>query len=176
MSDHPVRTEITTADDRRLKFQEYFVKERTQPEVASVRFVGIETATPAPGVLEAIERADRVILCPSNPIVSIGPILGVAGLRDALRRHPAVVAVSPIIRGAALKGPADRLLTSLGFRSTASGVAELYRDFCDTFVVDATDSSEIEKIDAMGMTAVPTDSIMRDERKSIALANKLLRL
>jgi LPPG:FO 2-phospho-L-lactate transferase len=176
MSDHSVRTEITTADDRRLKFQEYFVKERTQPEVASVRFVGIETATPAPGVLEAIERADRVILCPSNPIVSIGPILGVAGLRDALRRHPAVVAVSPIIRGAALKGPADRLLTSLGFRSTASGVAELYRDFCDTFVVDATDSSEIEKIDAMGMTAVPTDSIMRDERKSIALANKLLRL
>ncbi|MEA2507067.1 MAG: 2-phospho-L-lactate transferase [Actinomycetota bacterium] len=176
MSDDRVRTEITTSDDRTLKFQEYFVRERTEPEVAGVRFLGIEKATPAAGVLRAIEEADRVILCPSNPIVSIGPILGISGVRESLRRHPSVVAVSPIIRGSALKGPADRLLTSLGFRSTASGVAELYRDFCDIFVVDATDSSEIDKVEAMGVSAAAANSLMRDETDSVALARSLLRL
>ena len=176
MSDDPVRTEITTSDDRRLKFQEYFVKEKTEPEVAGVRFCGIEGATPAPGVLRAIDMADRIILCPSNPIVSIGPILGVPGVREALREHPSVVAVSPIIQGSALKGPADRLLTSLGLRSTASGVADLYRDFCDVFVVDSSDASEINKIEAMDMAGVALGSIMRDDHTSVALAAALLSL
>jgi LPPG:FO 2-phospho-L-lactate transferase len=176
MSDDPVRSEITTADNRTLKFQEYFVKERTQPEVAAVRFLGIEDAKPARGVLQAIESADRVIVCPSNPIVSIGPILAITGVRDALRDHPSVVAVSPIIQGSALKGPADRLLTSLGFRSTAFGVAELYRDFCDIFVVDRADASEIDKVEAMGMRGFTSDSIMRDEEASAALATTLLNL
>jgi LPPG:FO 2-phospho-L-lactate transferase len=176
MSDDPVRTVITTADNRSLKFQEYFVKERTEPEVAGVRFDGIENATPAPGVIEAIEASERIILCPSNPIVSIGPILAVSGVRQALRNHPSVIAVSPIIRGSALKGPADRLLTSLGFRSTASGVADLYRDFCNVFVVDTTDNSEIEKVEATGMACVAADSIMRDEAASVALATTLLDL
>jgi LPPG:FO 2-phospho-L-lactate transferase len=176
MSDDSVRTEIATSDDRTLKFQEYFVKERTEPEVAAVRFVGIEEATPAPGVLQAIEMADRIILCPSNPIVSIGPILAVPGVREALREHPYVIAVSPIIQGSALKGPADRLLTSLGLRSTASGVAELYRDFCNIFVVDSSDVSQIEKIEAMDMSGVTMDSIMRDDETSVALAASVLSL
>jgi LPPG:FO 2-phospho-L-lactate transferase len=176
MSDDPVRTELTTSDERRLKFQEYFVRERTEPEVGSVHFVGIDRASPAPGVIEAIQTADRVILCPSNPIVSIGPVVGVRGVRDALRAHPLVIAVSPIIRGSALKGPADRLLTSLGFRSTASGVADLYRDFCDVFVVDDTDAEEVAKIEAMGMTAVATDTIMRDDKTSSRFAATLLQL
>jgi LPPG:FO 2-phospho-L-lactate transferase len=174
MSNDPVRTEVLTSDDRRLKFQEYFVKERTEPEVAGVHFEGIDGAAPAPAVLEAIEAADRVIICPSNPIVSIGPILGLAGVREALRAHPTVVAVSPIIRGAALKGPADRLLTSLGFRSTASGVAELYRDFCNVFVLDSTDEGEAAKVEAAGMSAATTDTIMRDPSTSALLAGTLL--
>jgi LPPG:FO 2-phospho-L-lactate transferase len=176
MSNDPVRTEITTSDDRRLKFQEYFVKERTAPEVAAVHLMGIDTAAPAADVLGAIASADRVILCPSNPIVSIGPIVGLRGVRAALQAHPKVIAVSPIIRGAALKGPADRLLTSLGFRSTASGVAELYRDFCDVFVVDRTDADEIEKIETTGMAAVAADTIMRDDTASAAFATTLLQL
>jgi LPPG:FO 2-phospho-L-lactate transferase len=176
MSDNSVRTEITTWDDRRLKFQEYFVKERTAPEVAAVHLMGIDTAAPAANVLDTIATADRVILCPSNPIVSIGPIVGLRGVRAALRAHRKVIAVSPIIRGAALKGPADRLLTSLGFRSTASGVAELYRDFCDVFVVDRTDADEIEKVEMTGMAAVAADTIMRDDAASAALATTLLQL
>jgi LPPG:FO 2-phospho-L-lactate transferase len=176
MSDDPVRTEIVTSDDRRLKFQEYFVKERTEPDVAAVHFVGIDQAHPTPGVLEAIADADRVMLCPSNPIVSIGPILAIAGVLDALRAHTDVVAVSPIIQGSALKGPADRLLTSLGFRSTASGVAELYRDFCSTFVIDSSDEAEIEKIEATGMSVFATDTIMRNDRDSKELAGSLLQL
>jgi LPPG:FO 2-phospho-L-lactate transferase len=176
MSDDPVRSEITTSDNRTLKFQEYFVKEKTEPEVAGVRFLGIEDANPAPGVLEAIERADRVMLCPSNPIVSIGPILGIPGVRDSLRDHPSVVAVSPIIQGSALKGPADRLLTSLGLRSTASGVAELYRDLCDIFIVDRADTSELGKVEAMGMKGIAIHSIMRDDEASVALAATLLNL
>ncbi len=176
MSNDPVRTEVLTSDDRRLKFQEYFVRERTEPEVAAVHFEGIDHAVPGPGVLQAIETADRVIVCPSNPIVSIGPILGVEGVREALRSHPSVMAVSPIIRGSALKGPADRLLASLGFRSTASGVADLYRDFCNVFVLDSTDEGEIEKVESAGMTGVATNTIMRDTQTSALLAGTLLQI
>jgi LPPG:FO 2-phospho-L-lactate transferase len=176
MSDDSVRTELVTSDDRHLKFQEYFVKEGTAPEVAAVNFIGVDSALPAPGVFDAIGGADRVILCPSNPIVSIGPILAIAGVRDALRAHPDVVAVSPIIQGSALKGPADRLLSSLGFRSTASGVAELYRDFCTSFVVDSTDDAEVEKVETTGMAALATDTIMRDDTGSKRLASSLLAL
>jgi LPPG:FO 2-phospho-L-lactate transferase len=176
MSNDPVRSEVFTSDDRRLQFQEYFVRERTEPEVAAVHFEGIDQAVPAPGVLDAIEAADRVIVCPSNPIVSIGPILGLKGVRQALRSHPSVMAISPIIRGAALKGPADRLLASLGFRSTASGVADLYRDFCNVFVLDSTDEGEIAKVESAGMTGVSTDTIMRDTQTSARLAGTLLEI
>ena len=170
MTDARVATMVRTSDGRLLDFQEYFVKERTEPDVIEVSFDGIEGAVPAPGVLDSIASADVVVLCPSNPIVSIGPIVGLAGVRAALRRHPRVVGVSPIVRGAALKGPADRLLRSLGAQASASGVAEMYADFCDAFVVDASDEEELAKVEAAGMTAFAYDTIMRDLDSSERLA------
>ncbi|MGH2734780.1 MAG: 2-phospho-L-lactate transferase, partial [Actinomycetota bacterium] len=143
MSDDRVRTQIVTSDHRTLDFQTYFVKERTRPEVAEIMFAGMAEAVPGPGVLAALREADRVVLCPSNPIVSIGPILGLPGVREALRTHRRVLAVTPIVRGAALKGPADRMLRSLGSDSSASGVARLYSDFADLFVVDRADEQEV---------------------------------
>ena len=174
MSDDRVATVLRTADGRTLEFQEYFVKERTEPEIAEVAFEGIDDAGPAPGVLAAIADADVVIVCPSNPIVSISPILGVAGIRDALVGHPRVLAVSPIVRGAAVKGPADRLLESLGGESSASGVARLYADFCDGFAIDASDSAEASKVEAAGLEPIVTDTIMVDERASERLGRVLL--
>ena len=176
MTDARVATMVRTSDGRVLDFQEYFVKERTEPEVIEVSFDGIGGATPAPGVLDSIAAADVVVLCPSNPIVSIGPIVGLAGVRAALRRHPRVIAASPIVRGAALKGPADRLLRSLGAQATASGVAEMYADFCDAFVVDASDKEELPKVEAVGMTALAYDTIMRDLDSSERLARFLVGL
>ena len=176
MTDARVATMVRTSDGRVLDFQEYFVKERTEPEVTEVSFDGIGGAAPAPGVLDSIAAADVVVLCPSNPIVSIGPIVGLEGIRAALRAHPRVVAVSPIVRGAALKGPADRLLRSLGAQASASGVAEMYADFCDTFVVDASDEEELVKVEAVGMNAVAFDTIMRDHDSSERLARFLVDL
>lgn len=176
MSDDEVRTKVVTDDDRTLEFQEYFVKERTEPEVVEVRFSGIADAKPAPGVIEAIDEADRVVICPSNPIVSIGPIISLVGVRDALRSHPSVIAVTPIVRGAALKGPADRLLKSLGYESSASGVARLYADFADDYVVDSSDDSESQPVDALGIRAVALDTIMPDHEASERLARALLDL
>ena len=174
MSDDPVATIITTTDDRLLDFQRYFVRERHQPEVAAVHFEGISDARPAPGVLEAIANAETVIVGPSNPVVSVGPIVGLPGVRDALRTHPQVIAVTPIVGGAALKGPADRMLTSLGTPSSASGVASLYADFVDAFVVDASDVAEADKIEALGIRAVVLDTIMTDADASERLARLLL--
>ena len=161
---------------RTLDFQTYFVKERTRPEVAEIMFSGIAEAVPGPGVLRALQEADRIVMCPSNPIVSIGPILGLPGVRDALRSHPRVVAVSPIVRGAALKGPADRMLTSLGSDSSASGVARLYSDFVNLFVVDRTDEQEVGKVEALGVRAAALDTIMTDQEASETLGRSLLAL
>lgn len=176
MSDDPVRTRIVCEDGRTLGFQEYFVKERQAPPVKEVRFAGIADAKPAPGVIEAIRNADRVILCPSNPVVSVGPILALSGVRDALREHPDVVAISPIVGGRALKGPADKLLPVLGADVTATGVARLYADFCNTFVVDAVDREELPLIEAIGVRAVALGTIMSDRSKSLRLAHDLLAL
>jgi len=174
MSDDEVRTVIATADGRRLDFQEYFVKERTAPEVAGVTFAGLAEARPAPGALAAIVDADAVVVCPSNPFVSIGPILGIRGVRDALRAHRRVVAISPIIKGAALKGPADRMLRSLGAEASAAGVARLYEDFADTFVVDASDGDQVARIEATGLRAISLDTIMSDHDAAERLAAELL--
>ncbi|MGH2807344.1 MAG: 2-phospho-L-lactate transferase [Actinomycetota bacterium] len=177
MSDDRVRTMIATGDGRTLEFQEYFVKERQEPDVSIVTLDGIHDAKPAPGVIEAIEGADRVLISPSNPLVSTGPILSVRGVREALVAHPDVVAISPIIRGAALKGPADVMLRSIGVQSSASGVASLYSDFCDTFVIDATeDAHELDAVKAQGVAAVATDTIMRDADASERIARTLLEL
>jgi LPPG:FO 2-phospho-L-lactate transferase len=176
MTDDEVRTMIATADGRSLEFQEYFVKERTAPEVVGVTFAGMSTAAPAPGVLAAIEEADMVVVCPSNPIVSIGPILGIQGVREALRAHPRVVAISPIIKGAALKGPADRMLLSLGSEVSAAGVARLYEDFTDVFVVDASDGDQVTRIEASGLRATSLDTIMSDHKAAERLAAEVLEL
>ena len=176
MSDEAVRTRMALTDGRTLDFQEYFVKERHQPDVAEVRFAGIADAKPAPGVIDAIADADRVILCPSNPVVSIGPILALSGVREALKDHPSVAAVSPIVQGAALKGPADRLLPVVEAEVSASGVAGLYADFCDMFVVDASDEPEIAFVEQQGVPAVALDTIMSDHDASERLARDLLSL
>lgn len=177
MTDDEVRTSFVTSDGRTLEFQEYFVKERHRPEIASVTLNGIEDARPAPGVLESIGGADVVVICPSNPIVSIDPIISLRGVREVLRDHPRVVAVSPIVRGAALKGPADRLLASVGAEVSAAGVARLYADFVDTFVFDRVDDGHHAEIESKsGLPAVALDTIMDNVSASEQLARGILAL
>ena len=176
MSDDPVQTRIVTEDGRTLEFQEYFVKERQEPAVREVRFAGIGDAKPAPGVIDAIADAERVVLCPSNPVVSLAPILTLSGVRDALKEHPDVVAVSPIIGGRAVKGPADKMLPTVGAEVSATGVARLYADFCNTFVVDENDADQVAPIEELGMRALATETLMVDTQRSLGLAKKLLTL
>jgi LPPG:FO 2-phospho-L-lactate transferase len=176
MSDDPVPTRIVTADGRTLDFQDYFVKERHEPDVKEVRFSGLADAKPAPGLLDAIRRADRVILCPSNPVVSIGPILALPEVRDTLNDHPCVVAVTPIVQGAPLKGPADKMLPTVGAAVSASGVAGLYKDLCDVFVVDRRDEDEIALIEELGMRPVALDTVMTDRDASTRLAREILEI
>lgn len=176
MTDDRVRTRVTAAGGRTLTFQEYFVRERCEPEVTGVTFEGVEDAAPAPGVLDAIATADVVVVCPSNPVVSIGPVLAVPGIADALARHPFVVAVSPIVGGRAIKGPADRMLESLGHGSTAAAVARGYGGFCDHFVVDVRDAGEVEAVQSLGMACTALDTMMVDGTTSEKLARDLLAL
>lgn len=166
MSDEPVRTVVTT-DEGDLAFQDYFVRRRQEPAVRAVRFDGIETARPTPEVLAAIADAAAIVVAPSNPIVSIAPILALPGLRGAIAaargRGTPVVAVSGIVAGAALKGPADRMLASLGHEVSALGVARLYDDLLDAFVIDDADRALAPAIEALGIRAVVGDTIMRDD-------------
>lgn len=179
MSDDPVSTriDVRTANGcvTELHMQEWFVRDRAQPPVVAVRFDGIDRAAPAPGVLDALEGADTVVVCPSNPVISIGPILGVVGVRDILRaRRDRVVGVSPIIAGAPVKGPADRLMDPLGMEVSCVGVARAYRDFCSALVIDAGDASRAPEVEALGVHAVVTDTLMRDARVAAALARNAL--
>jgi LPPG:FO 2-phospho-L-lactate transferase len=175
MSDDRVRTIVDT-DAGELSFQEYFVRRRWQDEVRAVRFDGADAARPAPGVLEAIAKAEAVIVAPSNPLVSIGPILAVPGVRDALRDTKATVAaVSPIVGGRALKGPADRMLASLGHEASAAGVARLYADFLDVLVLDREDAGLAPELESLGVRPVVTDTIMRDEATRRSLAEATLK-
>ena len=174
MSDDCVRTIVTT-DDGDISFQEYFVRRRQEDDVKALRFDGSEQARPAPGVLEAIRSADGIIIAPSNPLVSIGPILAVPGIRDALVETDAkVAAVSPIIGGRALKGPADRMLESLGHESSATGVAKLYEDLLDVLVLDEEDRALAPEVEALGIRPVVTNTIMRDAASRRALAEATL--
>lgn len=140
MSNQRVSTMLDTSKGT-LTFQEYFVRERHSVEVSAVRFEGAEQALPSPGVLEAIESADAVMFAPSNPVTSMGPILAVPGIREALRTTPAqIAAVSPIVGGAAVSGPAGQLMQMMGWPSTVKGVAKAYEDFLDVLVVDHADA------------------------------------
>ena len=170
MSDNPVRTWLAT-DGGLLDFQTYFVKHQAKPEVSGVDFVGADDAAAAPGVLEAIAGAGAVILAPSNPIISIGPILAVPGIRETLRETSApVLAISPIIAGKAIKGPAAAMLENLGHGSSATSVASLYRDFVDVFIIDETDRKLRTRVETLGMRAVVCPTIMQGLPEKIALA------
>ncbi|HEX9441483.1 MAG TPA: 2-phospho-L-lactate transferase, partial [Roseiflexaceae bacterium] len=161
MSNQPVPTHVITSAGE-IHFEEYFVQRRAEDEVLGVRFVGVEQARPAPGVLEAIRAAEAVLIAPSNPIVSVGTILAVPGVRAALQETAApVVAVSPIVGGAAIKGPAGPLMRAMGFEVSARGVAACYRDLADALVIDQVDAALAGDIRALGMRVVITDTIMR---------------
>ena len=174
MSDQPVRTTIRTPDGW-LPFQEYFVKRRQQDDVLEIRYDGAETAEPAPRLLDAIRDAAVVLISPSNPLVSVGTILSLAGVRDALRTTDAtIVGVSPIVGGATIKGPADRMMRGLGMEVSAVGVARAYADFLDVLVIDQQDADLAGGVEAEGVRAVVTDTIMRDLDVKRALARVTL--
>lgn len=175
MSDDPVRTRLLLRGGDEVAFQDYFVRLRHAVEVESVRFEGAEAARPAPGVIEAIEQAETVVVAPSNPVVSIAPILAVPGVSRALAaRRAHVVAVSPIVAGAALKGPADRLLRELGDEPSALGVARRLAAVCGTLVVDAADAALAPAVEAAGLSCVVTDTVMASPERARALAWRVL--
>lgn len=175
MSDDVVTTRITCSGLGELHFQEYFVRERCRPAIESVRFAGVSRARPAPGVLDALAAADAVIVCPSNPVVSIGPVLAVPGVRDAVRAASRCVAVTPIVAGEALKGPAAAMLRQQGVAVSAAGVAGLYADFCDTMVVDRRDPDVAADVEALGLRAVLAETVMASLDDAVALARVVLR-
>ncbi|MBD0253829.1 MAG: 2-phospho-L-lactate transferase [Rubrobacter sp.] len=174
MSDDPVSTVLETPDGR-LEFQEYFVRRGQEDEVLGVELRGVEEAAPTGAVLAAISGADAIVICPSNPVVSVGPILTLPGVREALARSSApTVAVSPIVGGRALKGPADRMMLSLGHEVSATGVARMYAGLVDGMVVDTIDEGERESIEAFGMRVLATGSVMRDAADRARLASETL--
>ena len=175
MTDDRVETRVTLVEGGEIGFQEYFVGRQHGVAVAAVRFAGTEAARPGPDVLDAIGGAERVVIAPSNPIVSIGPVLAVPGVRAAVEaRRDDVVAVSPIIAGAALKGPADRLLTELGHESSVVGVARIYAPFCSTLVIDEADAELAGAVEAEGVRAVVAPTIMKGAAEAAALAEVVL--
>ncbi len=164
-------TMLTTKSGERLSFQEYFVARRHDVEVSKVEFLGAADSRPAPGVLEAIRDAEQVIVAPSNPLVSIDPILAVPGIAHAVAsRRDDVIGISPIVAGSAIKGPADRLLRELGHEASALGVARLYEGLVGTFVIDERDESHKGAIEGLGMQCIVTDTMMTDRGRAGALA------
>lgn len=178
MADEPVRTEVRT-DDGWLEFQEYFVHRHQEPTVHEVRFRGVESASATPEVMAAIARADVIVIAPSNPIVSIDPILAVPGNRPALEAARArgipMVAVSGIIGGKALKGPADRMLASLGEEASALGVARRFAPLLSHFVLDRVDAALEPAIRGLGVETLVTDTIMTGDESRARLAEEILR-
>ena len=174
MSDEKVSTVLKTPAGL-LEFQEYFVRRGQRDEVLGVELRGIEEARPTDAVLEALVAADMVVFCPSNPVVSLGPILALAGMREVLAASSAPkVAVSPIVGGRALKGPADRMLASLGHEVSAAGVAAMYEGLVDGMVVDRVDGGERAGIEALRMRALVTDSVMRSVADRARLAREVV--
>jgi LPPG:FO 2-phospho-L-lactate transferase len=175
MSNDPVRTMVHTPEGK-LEFQTYFVRRRAQDEVLRVKFQGAKKARPTPGLLRAIRDAEGIIFCPSNPIISVGPILAVPGVRKALekRKCPAV-AISPIVGGRALKGPAANMMKGLGMEVSALGVAKIYRGLVDVMVIDQADEALAPAIRDVGMKAVVTNTIMSGETEKKALARVVLK-
>jgi LPPG:FO 2-phospho-L-lactate transferase len=175
VTDDRLATVMDVEDEGEIGFQDYFVRRRHSVAVRGVRFAGAGTATPAPGVLDAVGTADVVVICPSNPVVSIGPLLAVAGVRDAVvARRERVVAVSPIVAGAALKGPADRLMRELGHEASVVGVARLYAALAATLVIDEADAALAPAVEAEGMRCVVTPTVMAGPAEAAALARAVI--
>ncbi|MBI1846113.1 MAG: YvcK family protein, partial [Candidatus Rokubacteria bacterium] len=174
MSDDPVRTRVRTRDGW-LTFQEYFVREKALPEPLEVAYAGAETARPAPGVLEAIGEADLVVVCPSNPVTSVGPILAVAPVADGLAAARArVVAVSPIVGEAAVSGPAAALMKARGLPVSPLGVAAAYAPWLDALLIDARDAPLAPALARAHVTAVVAEILMTDRAREVALARRVL--
>ena len=177
MSDDPCPTIVELDGNRRVHFEEYLARDGAPNEVRGVDLSEAQRARPAPGVLDALAAAETILLCPSNPVVSIGPILAVRGVREAVERSGApVVAISPIVGGAPVKGPADRLLRGVGAEVSARGVAELYRGLIDGFVIDVRDANLAGDIETMGIRTRVLDTIMGDVSASAQLAEAALSL
>jgi LPPG:FO 2-phospho-L-lactate transferase len=174
MSDDSVRT-VVLSGQMRIGFQEYFVKRETRDRVTGVLFEGSDTARPAPGVVEAIQAAERVIVCPSNPVLSISPILSLSAIKDALKNTSAyIVCVSPIVGGKAIKGPADRIMSSLGLEASAYGVAKLYEDFLDHIIIDEADARLRNRIERLGQRVTITNTIMKSVESAVSLATRVM--
>jgi len=169
MSNDPVRTMVDTIEYGELSFQEYFVHRRCEPKVKGFRFAGVETARPAPGVREAIQAADAIVFCPSNPWVSIDPILAVAGIRSALAAKP-VIAISPIIGGKTVKGPAAKMYAEMGIQPSALAVADHYRGLISGFVLDTVDAAYALDLQRANLTTCITNTLMKtpDDRRRFA--------
>ncbi|MGH7949071.1 MAG: 2-phospho-L-lactate transferase [Candidatus Binataceae bacterium] len=175
MSDDRVRTFVKLMRRRAMPFQEYLVRNRARGKVERIELRGIKTARALPEVLRAARRAAAVLLAPSNPFVSLGPRLGLQGVRDALRSVRArVAAISPIVGGRTIKGPADKMLRGFGLEVSAVGVARLYSDIAGTFVIDRVDKSRAREIERLGMRAVVADTIMSSAGRAERLARVVL--
>ena len=175
VTNDPLRTMVTTVDEGEISFQEYFVRRQHNVAVTAVRFDGAEQSEPAPGVVEALERCRSIVIAPSNPVVSIDPVLAVPGIREILeRRRSDVVAVSPIVGGKALKGPAARLLVELGREASVEAVARWYRDVIGTLIIDSADADEAARVEAAGVRAMVTDTIMSKPGVAVQLAKTTL--
>ena len=171
VSDQPIETRVTLASGTEVGFQEYFVRLAHSVAISGVRFAGVDEARPAPGVLDAIAAADAVVIAPSNPVVSIGPVLAVRGVSEALAaRRERTVAVSPIVAGAALKGPAARMLRELGEEASVVGVARRYRDVAAALVIDEADADLAAAVADAGMRPVVAATIMSSPEAAAALA------
>jgi LPPG:FO 2-phospho-L-lactate transferase len=173
MSDDPVRTIVRTTEGR-LTFQEYFVRDKALGEVVAVDYEGAASARPAPGVLAAIAEADVVVVCPSNPVTSVGPILAVPGIVAALTAARTIVGVSPIVGGAPVSGPAGRLMRARGLDVSPLGVAAAYAPWLGALLIDPRDTDAAPALERSGVRAVVTDVMMTDRAREVALARRVL--
>ncbi|HTO56041.1 MAG TPA: 2-phospho-L-lactate transferase [Myxococcota bacterium] len=176
MSDQPTPTLVVRGDGTRCDFEEYMVRDGAPDDVARLDLSAAAAAKPAPGVLESLSGAELVVVCPSNPLVSIGTILELPGVRQALVARRDAVAVSPIIAGAPVKGPADRLLRATGTEVSAKGVAQLYRSFCRGMVIDRRDAALRSEIESLGLSVRVEETLMRTPEIAAELAASVLAL
>jgi len=175
-TDDRVQTRVRTAEGW-LSFQEYFVREQCDPEVLALHYEGLDESRPTKAALEAIHEADLLVIAPSNPLVSIAPILGVTGIAEELKRAEApIYSVSPIIAGKVVKGPADKMMSSLGLRPEALGIAEYYADLCELLIIDHADAEQAAAIAALGMSTATTDILMRNSSDKTRLATEVMLL